>query len=141
MNYMKQVAQMLGVELGEEFKIKGSDEIYRLSEDRCMEWKLCNREWVKVGSLVDLIAGVDEIYKPILDDKEKKYLSHIIKPFKEKVKYIKKFKRGEDKECIGIAYPENNGKYYTIDFPDFEKGTMYKGMELEKEYTLEDLGL
>jgi len=32
----------------------------------------------------------------------------------------------------------NNG---IISFPNFKKGTMYKGMEVYKEYSLEELGL
>ena len=32
-------------------------------------------------------------------------------------------------------------EYETFDLPCFKKGTMYKGMEEYKEYTLEELGL
>lgn len=31
--------------------------------------------------------------------------------------------------------------FYIFSLPFFEKGTMYKGMETDKRYTLEELGL
>ena len=74
--------------------------------------------------------------KEILDEKEKKYLSAVISPFKGKVDYIKKFDiTGKEFICI---YLKNNED---IDFPYFKKGTMYKGMKLDKRYTLKELGL
>lgn len=73
--------------------------------------------------------------KPILDDAEKEYLSAVIRPFKDKVECIKKCcnSRGEYIE-IGIS---NDAAIFLY----FKKGTMYKGMELEKQYTLKELGL
>lgn len=75
----------------------------------------------------------------ILSDKEKEYLSAVIKPFKDKVDYVKKysFENGE-KESIGISFKNDNG-YFS--FPVFKKGTMYAGMYPYREYTLEELGL
>lgn len=80
----------------------------------------------------------ETIYKApqeILDKEEKEYLSAVIKPFKNKVVYIKKHTANRY-EWIGISL--DNGCFA---FPDFDKGTMYKGMEPDKEYTLEELGL
>lgn len=75
-------------------------------------------------------------FKEILDEKEKKYLSAVIRPFKGKVDYIKKFDiTGKEFICI---YLKNNED---IDFPYFKKGTMYKGMKRDKKYTLKELGL
>lgn len=80
----------------------------------------------------------ETIYKreePILDDKEKKYLSSVIRPFRDRVQYI--VKRGSSaKEYIVIEIKNEN-----IYLPYFKKDTMYKNMELDKEYTLEELGL
>lgn len=83
---------------------------------------------------------LEEEYVPdILTDKEKAYLSAVIKPFREDVKCIMKFKRYPvEKEFIRICMKDN---YDNCILPDFEKGTMYKGMERGKEYTLEELGL
>ena len=73
--------------------------------------------------------------EPILDEAEKQYLSAVIRPFREKVLSICKI-QGEPWEFICIKL-----KYEEIDFPDFKQGTMYEGMEPNKDYTLEELGL
>nr|DAU13577.1 MAG TPA: Photosystem I reaction centre subunit IV / PsaE [Caudoviricetes sp.] len=75
------------------------------------------------------------VEKEILDEEEKEYLSAVIKPFRYKIEYIAK--HGGNKEYIDICI-RNDSK---IIFPYFKSGTMYKGMELNKKYTLEELGL
>lgn len=74
--------------------------------------------------------------KPILDEKEKEWFD-FIKPFRNTIKYIEK------RECIGKEYARiqiiANGD--VISFPAFYRDRMYKGMELDKEYSLEELGL
>lgn len=76
------------------------------------------------------------VEKEILDDVEKEYLSVVIRPFKDKVKYIAKY--GDSRlEFISIKLVGDSAML----FPYFKKGTMYKGMELEKQYTLKELGL
>lgn len=78
-------------------------------------------------------------YKPkeILDEKEKEYLSAVIKPFRYKVLNITcKYSEREDKEYIMILLDNDH-----ISLPYFKKDKMYKGMEIDKKYTLEDLGL
>lgn len=71
----------------------------------------------------------------ILDETEKRYLSNVIKPFRDKVKAIKKI--SYPREFIRIYIKEDE----PIILPYFEKGTMYKGMKENKEYTLKELGL
>lgn len=86
--------------------------------------------------LKDLGLDVNE---DILSDKEKEYLSAVIKPFRDKVDYVKKYSfDGGEKESIGISFKNDNG-YFS--FPVFKKGTMYAGMYPYREYTLEELGL
>ena len=73
----------------------------------------------------------------ILDDAEKRYLSNIIKPFKKRVDYIMKSSNSCcDKEYIFIRLDDD-----FLSLPYFTAGTMYQGMELERAYTLEELGL
>lgn len=80
--------------------------------------------------------------KPILDDKEKEYLSGLVKPFKSKVKHIAKEKlycnNNKSKEYIAISCFDSIDSF---EMPLFKPETMYKGMELDKEYSLEELGL
>ncbi|MDI6414427.1 hypothetical protein QLX55_03650 [Solobacterium moorei] len=88
-------------------------------------------------------AWLEEEYKPnvldILDDVEKAYLSAVIEPFRKEVEFIEKIKRySDEKEYIYMMMKKDNDY---CELPVFKKGTMYKGMELGKAYTLEELGL
>ena len=83
-----------------------------------------------------MIGWLEEEYEPtILTEKEKAYLSTVIKPFREEVETIEKASFEED-EQLQISDGDT-----VMAFPCFEKGTMYKGMEAYKAYTLEELGL
>lgn len=78
--------------------------------------------------------------EPILDDAEREYLKTILKPFHEKVGYVVKHRdNSEDiysKEYLYIAIGDGD-----FTFPSFDSGKMYAGMELDKEYTLDELGI
>lgn len=95
----------------------------------------------KTYTLKDLGLHVNE---GILSDKEKEYLSAVIKPFKDKVKGICKYvdpysnTLEEYEERIVISF-ENICN--DIALPNFMQGTMYTGMKAGKEYTLKELGL
>jgi hypothetical protein len=81
------------------------------------------------------------IYKreePILDDKEREYLANVIKPFRDKVKCIVKYKNYYNRsEYIAISLKNDT----PIHLPYFNEDTMYKNMELNTEYILKELGL
>ncbi len=80
-----------------------------------------------------------EVEEPILDKKEKEYLSGVIRPFRDRIRYITKnayIMSGDKREFISIC--TFNG---VTPLPYFKAGTMYTNMELNKEYTLEDLDL
>lgn len=82
-------------------------------------------------------TSIESIVHPqILDDAEREYLKTVLKPFRGAVKYIKKI-AGYDKEHLFIAFYCNGA----FDFPNFDAGTMYTGMELNKEYKLYELGI
>ena len=100
--------------------------------------------WSSGVCIEDFSADWWEEYKgPVLDEKEKEYLSAVIKPFRDRVVYIRKVKAGECKWFISIkvkGYDEEDGNDY-IDLPYFRENTMYKNMKGNKKYTLEELGL
>lgn len=74
--------------------------------------------------------------QPILDAVEKKYLSAALKPFKGGINFIQKREGNFNHEYISVNFVGD-----MMRFPPFEKGTMYKGMEINKKYKLEELGL
>lgn len=82
-------------------------------------------------------------YESILDDAEKEYLTNIIKPFKDKVKYItKKCYMYEGYEYITICVddePDNTESYLYL--PNFKSNTMYKNMISDKEYSVIELDI
>lgn len=93
-------------------------------------------KYKEVFNMVDFKYEI-KAKKPILDDVEKEYLSNVIKPFKNRILSIKKVESYYLKESIEIVLMDNDALY----FPFFKKGTMYKGMEVNKNYNLEELGL
>ena len=70
----------------------------------------------------------------VLDETEKRYLSNIIRPFKNQVQYIVKYDNPlrTEKEHLRIKLINDE----EIIFPDFKKDSMYKGMKEGKKYTL-----
>ena len=78
-----------------------------------------------------------EIKREILTEKEKAYLSVVIKPFRNSVVWIKKQDYYPDGQYIKIEIKKD----VPVVFPLFEENKYYKGMEVDKKYTLEELGL
>lgn len=122
------------------FKIEGENnpsQVFKILDGANVVFEkpiLLNRAHLSI-----FLSWLEEEYDPkILTDEEKAYLSTVIKPWKNKIKFIEKFEDTYDKERILIWII---GDCRNIYLPQFEKGKMYKGMEANREYTLEDLGL
>lgn len=80
---------------------------------------------------------VYEHKEEILDEAEKRYLKAVIRPFRARMKYIMK----EDINYATKEYIRIDLGREMINLPKFDSGSMYKGMKLNKGYTLEELGL
>lgn len=93
------------------------------------------------------LQTIYERKEEILDEKEKEWLRYFIKSTKIKNCIIRKWLGASGKnEYLEINYDVFNYEYNDLRhscmfLPIFEKGTMYKGMELNKKYILEELGL
>lgn len=85
------------------------------------------------------LEWLNQEYKdPILDDVEREYLSAVIKPFRKKISYIRKRKDvTKGKKYIQIELCDGDTMY----FPYLANDEMYKGMKLDRNYTLEELRL
>jgi len=126
----------------------GKEAIIKADYDKCNWRNMEEREWIYGGDLKAYEVDKIEIPtyteyippKPILDEKEKEYLSYVIRPFKSKVKYIIKEKlycnNSKSKEYIAISCFNSIDSF---EMPLFKSNTMYKGMKLDKEYSLEEL--
>lgn len=97
------------------------------------EYDMCDDTW-------------EEYKEDILNEKEKEYLSAVIKPFKDRIVYIRKVAVDKCTRFISIKvkgcdYEEEDNPEY-ICLPYFKECTMYyKNMKTDKNYTLGELGL
>lgn len=135
-NKMKEVAKLLGVELNVPFMINNLKEngLYVLKEGGI--YNVESGLWCE-PLLTYLLCGIHEIEKPILTEKEKKYLEGVLYPFKDRVAYIEKRKSFDKRSFLVIVMKTENN----IPFPSFKNDEMYKGMKADKEYPLEELRL
>ena len=81
--------------------------------------------------------------KYILDKQERKYMRDLISPFRDEVMFIAKIEPPtyEEKECIEIFTRVGLNDSFTTVLPYFDKGTMYKNMELNTKYNLDELNI
>lgn len=85
----------------------------------------------------ECIRWLSEEYKEsVLDEVERKYLSDVIKPFGHRVSYIVKKLNGSGYYIAIIV-----NKFDVMSLPYFQNNTMYKGMKVNRRYTLKELGL
>ena len=147
MSYMKQLAEILGVKIGEEFRVdKGYETWINYShnvvftEDDRFE-VVGNPYFPSDDLLLDVLHGRLEVFKlpePLLTVEERKYLLMVTKPYKEDIEYVIKLEGAvTGKESLFISVKDHG----YISFPLYEKGTMYKGLELNKKYEIEELSL
>lgn len=81
---------------------------------------------------------VFEREEEILDEIEKRYLTEVIRPFKKRIQFIQKRKEiTEINPYLRIVFEDND----KLVFPYITDKTMYKEMEVNKKYTLKELGL
>ena len=139
---MSIIKKLFDVEIGEEFHLHS--DCYFNAEmkfhfdkylDVCYESgepTLINPLDIQSGSL-----RIVKIEKPVLDDVEKKFLGNIIRPFHVDYIYKSKGHCGTQRYIlIHLTSGENIG------LPYFSSTSgMYKGMELNKPYSPEELGL
>ena len=136
MNYMEHVAQLLGVKLYEKFKICNSDRIFMLTNETVEANSGEDDEWTTNSRVLNkLLNGEYQISRPILTEKEKEYLSAVVKPFRDEVKHISK-NQYDDEEWIQIRTKQGLAL-----LPPFKEGLMYKGMKVDKEYSVKELDI
>ena len=93
MNYMKEVAQLLGVEIGEEFKIEGYDDNlkFQFTENRFLQSYGDVYGWVDSISIMTVLEGrakIIKIPKPILTKEEKELYEKLAEAEKHEKKSV-----------------------------------------------------
>lgn len=86
---------------------------------------------------------IKDIYDPqILSDAEREYLKMVLKPFHDEVEYVEKFwEHFAEGECYSKEFLFIKVSDGQLSFPYFATGKMYAGMERDREYKLEELGI
>ena len=142
MNHIVEIADMLGVGLYKEFTIEGfEDTDFKLTVNGLFYYDNRTLTWEKSLLLDDILIGTRKIIKSILTEKEKEYLSAVIKPFKDKVSYIVKRQGFKEDKKLSVEFIIIYVDDEKIVLPSYDKGTLYKDMKLTEKYTVEDLGL
>ena len=116
-------------------KVEYRDIIYELDKNIMNYWYEKGRSYLFDGCLSHLNDKVT-IIPTILDDAERKYLRGVIEPFRMRIDYIVKYS-GIREEFIDIRLKDGGH----ISFPTYKKLKMYVGMEINKKYSLKELGL
>lgn len=139
MNYMEQIAEMLGVKLYEDFRIKAINEMIFEKKFFLTEYGLFSEDsTVPISTILnDILNGQYKIVKlPFaLTKEEKDYLSEVVKPFRDKIEYIKRLTFDSVDSIQMITEKGVTAVLF------FETDTRYKNMEPDREYTLAELGL
>lgn len=129
-----------------------SQEYFECSLWSIRNGKIASEDCRHIPESFDPVSGMDEFCKkclgeslewlnqeykePILDDVERKYLADVIRPFRKKISCIRKSKDPrKGKNYIKIEFCDGDLMF----FPNLSNNAMYKGMELDRNYTLEEL--
>lgn len=80
-----------------------------------------------------------EYKEPILTDSEREFLGFLVNHIKPKIDAFRLYSCGSESRYL--VFRPINEKYERYYFPQFTEGTMYKGMEVDRWYTPEELGL
>ena len=153
MKTKQELLDFYGVEIGKKYKITNADNKNRINQTFTIQHITTHLTVLLHGFLygkpydyVALLSSLDdwtyeEVKPPILDDKEREYLQKYIMDnpaFKGKVEAIVKISRGEEfKEFLGIRLTFSRKAF----LPEFKQNSMYKGMEIGRDYTPQELGL
>lgn len=151
MRTMGDLLRFYGVELGKRYKITqtslklSGSSIFTVEQTReyCGGLGLKFENSDKIFSITILNECVYEKLKPlsILDDTERRYLQHYVMDnpaFRGKVMEIAKFSEIDNERGFLVIYLLDGD---LEGLPYFPLDTMYKGMELEKHYSCQELGL
>ena len=117
------------------FKDLGEYDIVKVDND--VTFNYFNTEYCAkaIGNHFNTEYGLGK--ENILTDKEREYLKVVIEPIKDKINFIVKLEYiALQKQCIRIHLNEGCMELYP-----FDTNTQFINMVLNKEYTLEDLGL
>ena len=145
----KELLDFYGVELGKKYKITKINERY---ETDWIGKVFIIRTTIVNDLVIDVEQGAtigfswlqyfdyEKVKPKPLTDEEKDYLKTVIKPFRDRIQRIYKTEAGNFYEGGEVLFFELKLNDYFY-LPELPLGKMFSGMEQDKKYTLEELGL
>ena len=81
---------------------------------------------------------IKDIYDPqILTDDEKRYITTVLSPWKKVDRIRLAISTSDGMPFLYVEFTDSD----VMTFPTFKAGTMYRGMEVGRKYTPEELGI
>ena len=145
------IADWFGLDVGTVFKIEGLCGYFKFDHEDLLLWRDENEDpedWWGNNEyiLADLIAGRRYI-KPreLLTYAERTHIKNIVEMYGYDVWDIRKVQNSQDTQKIVITYDYGRARdpldSFEVSLPFFDNDTMFTGMKLNKDYTLEELGI
>ena len=145
------IAEWFYLDVGTVFQIEGLPGHFKFDDKDLLLWQGCNMrpdEWLAYNEylLADLIAGRKHI-KPreLLTDAERIHIKNIVEMYGYDVWDIRKVQNSQDTQMIVITYDYGRVRdpldSFDVSLPFFDNNTMFTGLQLNKCYTLEELGI
>lgn len=150
-NCVDLIANYFGLDVGTAFQIEEFPGDFKFDHENILLWRddyMDPDKWLTLNEyiLADLITGRRHI-KPreLLTDAERSHIKNIIEMYGYDVWDIRKVQNSQDTQNIVITYDYGRVRdpldSFDISLPFFDNNTMFTGMQLNKNYTLEELGI
>ena len=114
-------------------------ELYIANGHQCLKYFVEHKDLLSDKALNIELPIEDKI----LDDTEKEFLTQVVKLYDKvhcKIVSFTKWNCGKG-YALSFRYIDKNGSQFRTNFPFFENKEMYKNIELDEPYTLEELGI
>ena len=145
------IANYFGLDVGTVFQIEGFPGYFKFDHENILLWRddyMDPDEWLTLNEyiLADLITGRRHI-KPreLLTDAERAHIKSVIEPYGYDVWDIRKVQNSQDTQMIVITYDYCGTRdpldSFEVSLPFFDNDTLFTGLQLNKCYTLEELGI
>ena len=150
-NCVDLIANYFGLDVGTVFQIEWTCGYFKFDYEDILLWRdenggpedwCANNEYI----LAELITDSKHI-KPreLLTDVERAHIKSVIEPYGYDVWDIRKVQNSKDTQMIVITYDYGGTRdpldSFEVFLPFFDNNTMFTGLQLNKCYTLEELGI
>ena len=145
------IAEWFYLDVGTVFQVEEFPGYFKFDHENILLWRddyMDPDEWLTLNEyiLADLITGRRHI-KPreLLTDAERSHIKNIIEMYGYDVWDIRKVQNSQDTQNIVITYDYGRVRdpldSFDVSLPFFDNNTMFIGLQLNKCYTLEELGI